>query len=124
MSILRRSACRLGRRGRKFLPCTLESLEIRLALSASSSALGPAISPAEVYPTYVRYPVRSTELSALASSRVQPEAWGSAVPYGMTPAQIREAYGINNITLPSGVGDGAGQTIAIVSRLRRPRFRG
>ena len=122
MSILRRSACALGRRGRKFLPCTLESLEIRLALAASSSAFGQAISPAEVYPTYVRYPVRSTELSALASSRVQPEAWGSAVPYGMTPALIRGAYGINNISLPSGVGDGAGQTIAIVDAYDDPAF--
>jgi subtilase family serine protease len=39
---------------------------------------------------------------------------GSSTPSGITPAQIRTAYGINNIQFGSVPGDGTGQTIAIV----------
>ncbi|HWB07896.1 MAG TPA: hypothetical protein VG826_01540 [Pirellulales bacterium] len=42
----------------------------------------------------------------------------SPIPYGDTPAQIRSAYGFNQVAFNSGTstiaGDGAGQTIAIV----------
>jgi len=40
----------------------------------------------------------------------------------MTPAEIRGAYGINSNPLPSGVGDGTGQTIAIVDAYDDPAF--
>ena len=39
---------------------------------------------------------------------------GSATPVGLTPAQIIHAYGFENISTDSLVGDGTGQTIAIV----------
>src|SRR5436190_2015526 len=47
-----------------------------------------------------------------------------AAPVGFTPAQIRKAYGIDTITFSSGtvVGDGAGQTIAIIDAYDNPRF--
>ncbi|WP_422926492.1 hypothetical protein [Singulisphaera sp. PoT] len=38
----------------------------------------------------------------------------SASPMGYTPAQIRKAYGIDSISINGIVGDGTGQTIAIV----------
>jgi subtilase family serine protease len=43
----------------------------------------------------------------------------NTMPYGMTPAKVRQAYGFNQITFTSAtgqkiVGDGSGQTIAIV----------
>jgi hypothetical protein len=38
----------------------------------------------------------------------------SSAPVGMTPQQIRTAYGINSIMLGSVVGNGSGQTIAII----------
>ena len=42
-------------------------------------------------------------------------------PEGFSPAQIRQAYGINNITFTGGVkGDGKGQTIAIVDAFNNP----
>ena len=104
----------------------MESLEIRLALAASSSAFGSGAmaAPTEVHPTFVRYPISGTKLSALASGRggVLPEGWASAIPYGMTPAEIRGAYGINNNSSPSGIGDGTGQTIAIVDAYDDPAF--
>jgi subtilase family serine protease len=40
--------------------------------------------------------------------------------YGFTPAQVRAAYGINSIMLGSIVGDGTGQTIAIVDAYDNP----
>src|SRR5437588_566926 len=41
---------------------------------------------------------------------------GAGTPSGMTPAQIRHAYGFDQITFQNGTvrGDGSGQTIAIV----------
>ena len=41
---------------------------------------------------------------------------GSSSPYGLSPAQIQTAYGFNQITFSGGkvVGDGSGQTIAII----------
>jgi subtilase family serine protease len=126
MSILRRLVCAQGRRGRQSLPLAVESLELRLALAASSSTFGSGAMapPAAVHPTFVKYPLSGTRLSALASGRsgVLPQGWGSSVPYGMTPAEIRGAYGINNNSFPSGIGDGTGQTIAIVDAYDDPAF--
>ncbi len=48
----------------------------------------------------------------------------SATPVGLTPDQIRHAYGIDHITFGNGsiVGNGAGQIIAIVSAYDNPRL--
>ncbi|HEY5312937.1 MAG TPA: S8 family serine peptidase, partial [Pirellulales bacterium] len=47
---------------------------------------------------------------------------GSLGPVGKTPAQIRQAYAVNQITLDGGAiqGDGTGQTIAIVDAYDDP----
>jgi subtilase family serine protease len=126
MSILRRPHRAHTRPGRRFLFHSVETLEVRLALAASSSISGTGIvaPPAQVRPTFVRIPVSGTKPLKLASSRspIEPQGWGAAVPYGMTPAQIHLAYGINNSPLPSGIGDGTGQTIAIVDAYDDPDF--
>jgi hypothetical protein len=46
----------------------------------------------------------------------------SALPAGFSPAQIRQAYGFNQITFDNGTvkGDGTGQTIAIVDAYNDP----
>jgi len=44
----------------------------------------------------------------------------SSSPLGFTPAQIAQAYGINSIKFGSVVGNGAGQTIAIVNAYDNP----
>jgi uncharacterized protein YdeI (BOF family) len=46
----------------------------------------------------------------------------SSSPVGLTPQQIRTAYGINLISLGAIVGDGSGQTIAIVDAYDAPNF--
>ena len=47
-------------------------------------------------------------------------------PYGLSPTQIRHAYGFDQITLPgtATVADGSGQTIAIVDAYNDPNIRG
>src|SRR5262249_27214220 len=48
---------------------------------------------------------------------------GTAGPTGLTPAQVRHAYGFDQITFAGGVvGDGAGQTIAIVDAFNDPNI--
>src|SRR5437868_7825793 len=46
-------------------------------------------------------------------------------PYGLSPLQIRHAYGFDQITLPGTVtiADGAGQTIAIIDAYHSPNIR-
>jgi subtilase family serine protease len=47
------------------------------------------------------------------------------VPTGLTPSQVRQAYGVNQISYHNGtiVGDGSGQTIAIVVAYDDPNIR-
>ena len=44
----------------------------------------------------------------------------AASPVGFTPAQITQAYGINNILFGSIRGDGTGQTVAVVAAYHTP----
>ena len=83
----------------------LESLEIRSLLSAS--ALGEAV-PYHVAP--------------VAQNGVVPLS--TAAPTGYSPAQIRHAYGFDQITFNSGTvaGDGSGTTIAIVDAYDDPHI--
>jgi subtilase family serine protease len=78
-----------------------EPLEHRLLLSASLKH----------EPTFV------------PQSHVEPAVVGTA-PAGYTPAQIRRAYGFDNVTFGDGAlqGDGAGQTIAIVDAYNQPNI--
>ena len=48
--------------------------------------------------------------------------YASSGPVGLTPSQIRTAYGFNAISFGSVTGDGSGQTIAIVDAYDNPKF--
>jgi subtilase family serine protease len=87
------------RRSRRERPLRFELLEDRLALSASIGAL-----------------------DHLASHNPEPmkKPAGSANPIGLTPSQVRSAYGFSNVTFGSVIGDGTGQTIAIVDAFNDP----
>jgi hypothetical protein len=76
---------------------TLEALESRRLLSASTTIVEPLLA-------------------------ISPDASGGAVA-GYTPAQIAAAYGFNSVTLSSGIkATGAGQTIAIVDAYNDPNI--
>ena len=57
----------------------------------------------------------------LASGGAVPAA-GSGLPAGLSPAQVRQAYGFNQIAFGTVQGNGAGQTIAIVDAFSQPNI--
>ncbi len=57
----------------------------------------------------------------LASGGAVPTA-GSGLPAGLSPAQVRHAYGFDQIAFGSVQGDGSGQTIAIVDAFNQPNI--
>ena len=84
-----------------------------------SSLAGAAAARAIVMePTFERINVHGAAAAALGTAKAvfRPAGWGSRSPSGYTPAQIQSAYGVN------GVGNGAGQTIAIVDAYDDPAF--
>jgi hypothetical protein len=80
-------------------PCLMEELEARVLLSAAPVAT----------PDFFRY--RPTGAAKPAAS---------ASPVGLTPAILRKAYGFDLAKFGNVVGDGAGQTIAIVDAYNAP----
>ncbi|HEY2883155.1 MAG TPA: S53 family peptidase [Pirellulales bacterium] len=74
-----------------------ERLELRQVLSASTATVSPNLI-------------------------VLPDASTSSTPSGLSPAQVKTAYGFNNIMFGSVVGDGNKQTIAIVDAYNDPNI--
>ena len=86
------------------------------------SILPAASSSILLYPSY---PDHGAPLTGSPAAVVQPAATCSpsaaSIPvHGFTPQQIRAAYGIDQIMFGSIVGDGSGQTIAIVDAYDHP----
>ena len=55
------------------------------------------------------------------SGHARPAA-ATASPTGYSPSRLRNAYGVNNVNFGGIVGDGTGQTIAIVDAFRNPNI--
>ncbi|HUO09550.1 MAG TPA: Ig-like domain repeat protein [Phycisphaerae bacterium] len=115
----------------------LESLEQRTLLSGSLlttsdiTAALPAGTPFQLTSTgLLIQPIHSatgatphyisldSSPSLTSSGTLSP--YSTSSPSGITPAQMRKAYGIDQITFGSVVGDGTGQTIAIVDAYDYP----
>ncbi len=95
-------ARREGRRTSGCRTLRLEALETRTLLSVSVAG------------------VASTTLMYAGHAAVSPAA---SPPSGsLTPSQIRQAYGINNISFNGVAGDGTGTTIAIVDAYNAPNI--
>jgi hypothetical protein len=90
-----------GRAAPKPAPSMMEELESRLLLSA--------------------LPVATHDFSIHHGAGVN-RPFDTASPVGLTPAQIQQAYGINAVQLGGIVGDGSGQTIAIVDAYDDPNI--
>jgi subtilase family serine protease len=78
-----------------------ESLEARWVASASIGSLDQIVTP-------------NLDIISLATS---------TRPTGLTPAQVKAAYGFNSVRFGSVVGNGAGQTIAIVDAYNDPNIK-
>ena len=96
----------------------LETLERRQLLSSAVLATGSfTVAPrptgstsSDAVPTYVR-----------VTTGTGPD-FGTADVEGYTPAQIRAAYGLNQVTFDGVTGDGTGQTIAIIDAFDDPNI--
>ncbi len=94
----------------------VEQIEPRLMLSASPVYAGRHFlgSPSGQieHPVKLRSPSRQ---GASGKAQLSTAALGATSPSaGLTPTQIRGAYGVGNVNFAGIVGDGTGQTIAIV----------
>jgi hypothetical protein len=87
----------------------LERVENRVLLSAVPGAHSTA--ERAVHTTYIAYrPKGDTGVGPFSTS----------APTGLTPAQMRHAYGVDQINFNGTAGDGTGQTIAIVDAFDQP----
>jgi subtilase family serine protease len=124
MSLLERFLRTPRPRCRRSMQCLLEGLEIRTAPAGSPMAMvsGGVALRQVMEPTFERIQLPRGETAALGigKTEVQPEGWGTRSPSGYTPAQLRSAYGVESIRFSSAVGDGGGQTIAIVDAYDDP----
>src|SRR5262249_46785692 len=76
-------------------------------------------------PTRSRHPRWASRPLALEELEARQLLSGvtSPPPIGLTPNQVRHAYGFDRITLDHGIaGDGTGQTIAIVDAFDDPNI--
>jgi len=78
-----------------------EPLEPRWVLSANIGSTGQGVTP---------------NLDVISPLAV------SSSPIGLTPAQVKSAYGFSSVNFGSVVGNGAGQTIAIVDAYNDPNI--
>jgi subtilisin-like proprotein convertase family protein len=97
-----------------------ELLEDRRLLSASPAEhVIKALAPTT--------PMTAQPMAEAVVSDASPAAFGSGTQVGLTPAQIRHAYGFDQIMFNTGAsgtiaGDGAGQTIAIIEAYNDPNI--
>jgi hypothetical protein len=81
-------------------------------------SISPQLAPAAAY-QIVAHP-----FYRLASDVIRPAGGGTASPTGLSPSQIRHAYGFDKVTFNdnSVTGDGTNQTIAIVDAFDNPQI--
>ena len=96
----------------------IEILESRVLLSAS------LLKQIKASPTYIlaktdANPAQANAALFAAAPSVSPAASPPAAML-LNPAQMQQAYGVNNIVFGSTVGNGTGETIAIVDAYRDP----
>ncbi|MEI8021526.1 MAG: S53 family peptidase, partial [Schlesneria sp.] len=90
----------------------IQALESRRLLSGAPAATGtPPVQPIPKEPTDF---ILAHPFGAVSSA--------TSTPTGITPAQMRQAYGMNTISFGGVAGDGSGQTIAIVDAYNNPNI--
>ena len=102
--------------------CMVEPLEPRVLLSGSTTQLdGKLPFTYVIYDPSTRAPYVRPAASGVSPTDSLPFL-SSSSPVGLIPSQIRAAYGINSILMGSIVGDGTGQTIAVIDAYDDPAF--
>ena len=121
MSFLRRFHRTLRPRSTRSVRCVLECLETR-TVPAGMTAGGGALLRTVMEPTFERIHAPGSETSVMgaAKSGEQSAGWGTRSPAGYIPADLRTAYGDDDIQFSSVAGNGSGQTIAIIDAYDDP----
>jgi hypothetical protein len=122
MLLLSRSLRAPRPRSRRALHPGLEGLEPRIALAVTTLAgAGGAATP-----TVVMQPILQERTARAPSTAGDPGelgvAWSQGTPWGLTPQQVRTAYGFDGIAFGTVASDGTGQVIAIVNAYDNPRL--
>src|SRR3954447_25451081 len=99
LALGRGSVCHPSRQPRRFaLACEpLEDRQLLSTVQVTFPIVAGGLNPAIVKP--------NAPVSPLAST---------SAPAGLSPSQLRQAYGVNQIAFGAVAGNGAGQTIAII----------
>ncbi len=82
-------------------------------------AIGPGATAASMT-AVVMQPVLQDESAPIVDPMQPAQSWSETTPWGMSPQQIRTAYGLEDIAFGGINGDGTGQTIAIVDAYDDP----
>jgi Dockerin type I domain len=99
---------------RKCRQPVIEAIEPRLMLSAAPLPVySPVADPHFIHPTH-----------KAATKTTHASFPGVSSPLGLTPTQVRDAYGLNSINFTGIAGDGTGQTIAIIDAYNDPNAAG
>src|SRR5271163_1611976 len=98
---------------------SVELLERRVMLS-SGVISSPSALALTFQPTYQIYD--NSAGSSADAAGISPEDASS--PAGLTPSQMTTAYQMNQVTFGSTIGDGTGQTIAIIEAYDDPNAAG
>src|ERR1700744_1336546 len=98
----------------------IDALESRTMLNAHHFYTGVRYHPVPSAKPGAVVLKRSAATRATRKAGASPN--NSTGPIGKTPTQIRQAYGYNNVTFNNGsiVGDGTGQTVAIIDAYYSP----
>ncbi|HEY1685969.1 MAG TPA: hypothetical protein VGG19_14485 [Tepidisphaeraceae bacterium] len=101
---------------------SFEALDPRRLYSASAWTAEPVALPYyfDHTPTQITVTKTHTAAKAASTSVTEDTYAGSSTAYGLTPTQVDDAYGINNINFNGTTGNGAGETIAIVDAYDDP----
>src|SRR6187549_3201532 len=94
--------------------CLIDALEPRVLLSGWSIAPSLKMAAKKGVVAYT-----TLERMGRRNVRVTPHN-GSPPGNALTPAQVRQAYGMDNVMFGSIIGDGTGQTIAIIDAYSYP----
>ena len=98
----------------------VESLESRVLLSAQLVSLPDSTSTQLQQTEQAQQLVPTYEVLNKATATGTLAPLQTSGPQGFTPAEIRAAYGMNQVTFGSVTGDGSGQTIAIIDAYNDP----
>ena len=114
----------------------VETLEPRRLLAAAAGGVvkgfnGTTFRPASDKTPSVTLPAKTRAAQAqphaaytnyFVTRKKTSTPFATTTPTGLSPTQVRNAYGINGIAFGSVTGDGTGQTIAIIDAYDNPKF--